>query len=212
MKKNLAWHFVGDKLGDGRPVPEDGVWLEHTGPLVMCSSGLHFSRHPFDALTYAPGSTLCLVEIGGEIIEPKGDNKGICSRRKIVKRGDMTELLRYFSRQQALSVVHLWDAPDVVLDYLMTGDESARAAARDAVWAAAWATSAAAAAVDAAAWAAADAAAEAAARDAAWAAARDAAWATSAADAAAGDAADAAAAAGEAQREYFLMLVEEAFS
>ena len=206
MKKNLAWHFVGDKLGDGRPVPEDGVWLEHTGPLVMCSSGLHFSRHPFDALTYAPGSTLCLVEIGGEIIEPKGDNKGICSRRKIVKRGDMTELLRYFSRQQALSVVHLWDAPDVVLDYLMTGYESARDAARDATWAAAWATADAAAAVDAATWAAADAADAAAARDAAEAAN------AAAAAAAAADAADAAAAAGEAQREYFLMLVEEAFS
>jgi len=206
MKKNLAWHFVGRTLRDGRPIPVDGVWLEHKGPLVMCSSGLHFSRHPFDALTYAPGSTLCLVEIGGEIIEPKGDNKGICSRRKIVKRGDMTELLRYFSRQQALSVVHLWNAPDVVLDYLMTGDESARDAARDATWAAAWATADAAAAVDAATWAAADAAAAAAARDAAEAAN------AAAAAAAAADAADAAAAAGEAQREYFLMLVEEAFS
>ena len=178
MKKNLAWNFVRRTLRDGRPIPVDGIWLEHDGPMEMCESGLHFSRHPFDALTYAPGSTLCLVEIGGEIIEPKGDNKGICSRRKIVKRGDMTELLRYFSRQQALSVVHLWDAPDVVLDYLMTGDESARAAARDAVWAAAWG------------------AARAVARAAAW----DAPW------DAAGDAA------GEAQREYFLMLIEEAFS
>ena len=29
MKKNLAWHFVGDRLRDGRPVPKDGEWLEH---------------------------------------------------------------------------------------------------------------------------------------------------------------------------------------
>jgi hypothetical protein len=39
--------------------------------------------------------------------------------------------LRYFARIQALSVVHLWTEcpPDVVLDFLMTGDESLRAAA-----------------------------------------------------------------------------------
>ena len=33
---------------------------------------------------------------------------------------------------QALSVIHLWDAPDVVCDYLMTGDETIRSAARAA--------------------------------------------------------------------------------
>ena len=67
---------------------------------------------------------------------------------------DVMELLRYFARTQALSVVHLWDAPDIVLDYLMMDDENIRAAARNAAWAAAWA----------------------AARNAAWAAAWAAAW------------------------------------
>jgi len=71
VKRNLAWHFVSDTLRDGRPVPADGVWLEHKGKLKMCVSGLHWSREPFDALQYAPGETLCLVEIGGEIVEPK---------------------------------------------------------------------------------------------------------------------------------------------
>ena len=112
MKKNLAWHFVGDKLRDDRPVPKDGVWLEHKGPLVMCDSGLHFSKEPFDALAYAPGETLCLVEIGGKIVHDT--NKGICSRRKIIARMNATELLRYHARMQALSVIHLWDAPEVV--------------------------------------------------------------------------------------------------
>ena len=49
----------------------------------------------------------------------------------------MTETLRYFARMQALSVIHLYDdPPDVVLDYLMTGDESIRHAAWDAARAA----------------------------------------------------------------------------
>ncbi len=224
MKKNLAWHFVGDKLRDGRPVPADGEWLEYKGALVMCESGLHWSREPFDALEYAPGPILCLVEVAGEIVEDKGADKGLSSRRKIIARMDATELMRYFARMQALSVIHLNEDlcnSEVVCDYLMTGDESIRDAAwaaardaardaawdaaRDAAWAAAWA------AARAAAWDAARAAARAAARDAAWAAAwaaaRDAAW-----DAAWDAARDAAwAAARDAARQHFNDLVFESF-
>jgi hypothetical protein len=134
-----AWHFVGDTLRDGRPVPADGVKLIHDGQLVMCESGLHFSPHPFDALIYAPGDTLCLVEVGGTVVHGKGEDKdkGICSERTIIVRMDAEPLLRQFARQQALSVVHLWNAPHVVLDYLM-GDDAAWDAARDAAWTAAW--------------------------------------------------------------------------
>jgi hypothetical protein len=141
VKKNYAWHFVGDKLRDGSPIPADGEWLEYKGELRMCESGLHWSRQPFDALHYAPGETLCLVEVGGDVVEPKtGEHtdKGISTKRKIIARMDATELLRYFARMQALSVIHLnEDLPEVVCDYLMTGDESLRAAARAAAWAAA---------------------------------------------------------------------------
>jgi hypothetical protein len=148
-----AWHFVGDTLRDGSPVPADGVKLIHTGEVIPCQSGLHASEHPFDALQFAPGPVLCLVECGG-IIKPHGNpvDKIACSERTIIARMDATPLLRYFARSQALSVVHLWDAPQVVLDYLM-GDDAARAAA----WAAAWAATgdAAWAAAGAAAWAAA---------------------------------------------------------
>src|SRR3990167_10327900 len=108
-KRNLAWHFCGATLRDGSPIPRDGKWLQYDGPLKMCESGLHFSRNPFDALEYAPGATLCLVEIGGTIIEPANENKGICSRRKIITRMDATELCRYFARQCALSVSNLWE-------------------------------------------------------------------------------------------------------
>jgi hypothetical protein len=165
----LAWHFVGVTLRDGAAIQPDSVWLHYGGICKMCESGLHASRDPFDALQYAPGSTLCLVEVDG-IVEEQND-KLVCRSRRIVARMDATELLRYFARMQALSVIHLWDAPDVVLDYLMTDDEELRDAAMDAARAPAWAAARAPAwdAVRAAAWAAARAA-------PAWDAARDAAW------------------------------------
>ena len=152
-----AWHFVGDTLRDGSPIPADGVLLKFDGKPIPCHQGLHASEHPFDALQFAPGSTLCLVECGG-IVVPHGSpvDKIACTERRIIVRMDADPLLRYFARQQAISVAHLWDMPQVVCDYLM-GDDALMAATRDVAWAAAWA----------AAW---DAA-----RDAAWAAARDAA-------------------------------------
>jgi hypothetical protein len=42
--KTIAYHFVADKLRDGRAIPPDGVWLEHTGKVEMCESGLHASQ------------------------------------------------------------------------------------------------------------------------------------------------------------------------
>ena len=125
----IAYHFVGETLRDGRPVPENGVWLEHDGPLKMCASGLHASPTPWEALQYAPGAVLCEVEVEGEILE--GD-KLVARRRKIIRRVDLTEVCRKFARQQALSVSHLWNMPSVVREYLETGKEELRAAARDA--------------------------------------------------------------------------------
>ena len=157
-----AYHFVGETLRNGQPVPPDGEWLEYGGPLpvIMCERGLHASKHPFDALKYAPGSTLCRVTLGGTIL--KDTDKCVATRRKILARIDLEPLLRAFARRCALDVIHLWIAPVIVHKYLETGDESKRAAAGAAAWAAAW--DAAGAAARAAAWA------------AAWDAAGDAAW------------------------------------
>ena len=127
-----AYHFVSTTLRDGRPIPADGEWLEHDGPVVICESGLHASKTPWDALQYAPGATLCLVECEGDIAEQS--DKLVCRRRRIVARFDATDLLRTHARKSALSVIHLWDAPAVVREYLETGDESKRDAARDAAW------------------------------------------------------------------------------
>ena len=133
---NLAYWFFGDTLRDGSPVPPDGEWLEVTGPLIICEHGLHASLHPFDALKYAPGNNLALVEIDGDILSQ--DDKVCARRRRIIRRIDATDMLRLFARQCALDVIHLWDAPPVVQQYLETGDETLRAAAR-AAWDAAWA-------------------------------------------------------------------------
>lgn len=178
------FHFTGATLRDGQPIPPIGEWLSFDGEPIMCECGLHASEHPFDALQYAPGEFLHKVELDG--IAHSQRDKVVARKRKIVATIDATDVLRRFARSVALDVAHLWNPPDVVLDYLKTGDESKRAAAR------------------------------AAARDAARAAAGDAAWdaAWVAALAAAGDAALAAAraAAGDKYRNQFAVMVEEEFS
>ena len=182
---DYCWHFaqVDDNnvprlgYGDNREVTL-GETLRVEGKPVLCEHGLHASAKLWDALNYARGErlSLCRVTLGGTV---KHDtDKSVANERTVVAvlDADTTDkLLRDYARWCALQVIHLWDAPDIVRQYLETGDESLRAAA----------------------WAAAGDAARAAARDAARAAARaaagDAAWA--AAGAAARDAAGAAAAA-----------------
>ena len=119
-----AYHFTGDKLRDGSTVPKIGEWLEYDGEIVMCRKGLHASLHPCDALKYAPGSYLHKVELSGEIIY--SEDKIVATRRRIIATIDADDLLREYARQCAISVLHLWDAPDVVIRYLRTGDESLR--------------------------------------------------------------------------------------
>jgi hypothetical protein len=130
-----AWHFVGKTLRDGRPIPADGVTLKHEGPVVLCESGLHASARIFDALAYAPGTTVCRVELSGTIFE--NEDKLAASERTIRWRMDATDVLNAFARRCALDVIHLWDAPEVVRTYLETGDGKLRAAACAAACAAA---------------------------------------------------------------------------
>jgi hypothetical protein len=132
-----AWHFTSDKLRDGSPIPAIGEKLVHDGELIMCKSGLHASKRIIDALRYAPGHMIHRVECGGEIQHQ--DDKMVCTERTILWTVDGEELLHKFARMCALDVIHLWDAPDVVVEYLKTGDESIRGAAGAAAWAAAWA-------------------------------------------------------------------------
>jgi len=162
----LAFHFLDADwhTSSGRLLVTPGVPLVHPGDLIPCKSGLHASTRAIDALSYARGPVVTLVEC--EDILDHGD-KFLCRKRTALWGYDATDELWTFARLAALEVLHLWpDAPDVVREFLETGDESLRDAAWAAAWAAAWD-----AAWDAA-WVAARDAARAAAWDAAWAAAR----------------------------------------
>lgn len=151
----LAWWFEpADGLlqyGDGRK-PEKGITHTVCVKPVPCKAGLHASVRSIDALVYARSSVLWRVQLGGAIVH---DNKK-CSatERTYIQRIDIEPQLREFARWCALQVIHLWDAPDVVRQYLETGDESLRDAAQAAVWDAAEDVASEAAAARAAAWAA----------------------------------------------------------
>jgi hypothetical protein len=164
-----AWWFSEKRSlpnGDGREI-RIGRTHTHQGNLELCISGLHASRRVLDALGYAGGNLLWRVECSGEMIE--GGDKFVCTRRKYLAVIDAEAILRKFARLCALDVIDKRDAPEVVVRYLKTGDDSLRAAARNAAGDAAWD-----AARDAA-WDAARGATRAAAWDAAWVAAWDAA-------------------------------------
>ena len=138
-------------------------------------------------MTHAPGPYVWRVDVGGTVI--KSSDKIVGTERKALWGFDASEVLGDFARLCALDVVHLWDCPDVVAQFLKTGDPdirvAARAAAHDAVHdaappdaARAAARAAAQTAVSYAAWDAAWATAQATAQATARYAARDAAWAT----------------------------------
>ena len=138
-----AWWFSTGKTlphGDGRRIAI-GRTHKVEGTIIPCNNGLHASVKPLDALQYAPGPIVWRVRMGGTGVDD-GDKLAASERTYIGGGIDVSDTLRLFARQCALDVVHLWDAPDIVIKYLKTGDESIRAAAgaaagaaaRDAAW------------------------------------------------------------------------------
>lgn len=132
-----AWHFHnGETLRDGRPLPAVGETLIHPGEPILCQQGLHASVRAVDALQYAPGAWVDRVVVGGVVV--KGDDKIVATERTTLWRIDATEILRKFARMCALDVVHLWEAPEIVVRYLKTGDESIRDVSGVTAWNSAW--------------------------------------------------------------------------
>ena len=176
MNTVTGWYFSEEsrllRYGDARPIAL-GVTHEVDAPIELCERGLHASVRAIDALQYAPGPIVWRVELSGEI--KTGNDKCVATHRKYIGGGvDASTVMRAFARRCALDVAHLWDMPPLVRSYLETGEESIRAAARDAARAAAW-DAASTVAWDAAS-ATASATARATARATAWAAARATAW------------------------------------
>jgi hypothetical protein len=137
------WHFAQvDEHGTPRLGYKDnrevrvGETLTVEGEPELCHHGLHASAKLWDALRYVRSDklALCRVTLGGTVLHDK--EKSVGNERTVIAMldADATDkLLRDFARWCALQVIHLWDAPDVVRQYLDTGDESLR----DAAWAAA---------------------------------------------------------------------------
>jgi hypothetical protein len=133
----LAWHFGGTHLGydDGRRIVigrrQRFRPTKTDRSLAMCECGMHASRRILDALAGARGDIIYRVEVSGQILEEP--DKLCAEYRKPLWRINGRELLRRFARLCALDVVGNWQAPEVVLRWLKTGDESLRKVAYDAI-------------------------------------------------------------------------------
>ena len=94
-EKILAWHFVGERLRDGRPVPPDGQLLVHVGPAELYRCGLHASPLLRDAVRdrgqFLRVPTLCRVEVGDVVA--RDASRLVCRERRILWRIDATEIL-----------------------------------------------------------------------------------------------------------------------
>jgi hypothetical protein len=132
-EKILAWHFLSsDWTAHGGFKVEIGKTYKHEGPVEPCRSGLHASVKALDANSFCKGPVVTRVECSGTIVPH--DEKLACSERTALWGYDATEELRAFARWAALKVAHLWPKnslmPEVVRQYLESGDESIRVEAR----------------------------------------------------------------------------------
>ncbi len=138
-KQQLFWHFVQEDEsgqprlghGDDRAI-NVGETLTVDGKPELCEFGLHASERLEDALGYAPGNSICLcrVTLGGTVLHDT--DKSVGTQRTVIAmldREQTEQMLREHARWCALQVVHLWDAPDVVRQYLETGNDALAAAA-----------------------------------------------------------------------------------
>jgi hypothetical protein len=128
-----AWYFCNKReLHEGTPL-EVGRAYTVEGLLKPCNRGPRWSKWALNALRYASGSIICRVRYGGDVLYDDDDN-GYSSERTVLWAADVTVLLHEFARWCASQVLPLWDAPAMMREFLVTGDESIRYAARKEAW------------------------------------------------------------------------------
>lgn len=180
------YHFLKADMKSG--IGNEPPWVvgesrSITDPPVLCRLGYHASSTPFEALQYAPGSVLCLVELTGVVLVDS--DKAVGQGRRLVAAVNVERELRLFAcdcAERALPLFELVYPQDqrpreAILVARRYADGQATYTELDAARVAAW--DAVGDAATAAAWDAAGATA----RTPAWEAARTAAWAASRADA-----------------------------
>ena len=140
MKTITGWWFAPKNKrltnNDNRKI-KIGYTHKIAGRIIPCSHGLHLSKRPIDALSFAPGPIVYKVKGSGTIVPHDNPvaNKYACSKRTYISGGiDCTNVLRLFARKCSLDVIYLWKAPDIVIEYLKTGKEKSRAASRLSAW------------------------------------------------------------------------------
>lgn len=110
-------------FGDGRK-PKIGTTHRVKGPVRLCGHGLHASARVLDAAGYARSPILWGVRLRGEI--RYDEDKAAATEREYVWRFDTTEIMDRFARLAALDVIRFWDAPSVVVRFLLTGNPRLR--------------------------------------------------------------------------------------
>ena len=103
-----AWHFLRDDMRSGsgaEPAWTEGEERTITGRLKLCDRGYHSSPTPWDALQYAPGSMLCLVEISEPVKRDK--DKAVSRTRRLVRAINIERELRLFACDCAESAVEI---------------------------------------------------------------------------------------------------------
>ena len=120
---------------DGRQIRKGRTHKVKCDP-VLCEWGLHASERLIDALKYAPGKYLWLVDLNGKIVA--GDDKAVADERKYIDGFDAGDLLHEFSRKAALiniKKIYKYCSQkdyDLIVEYLETGNDDIRSAARSA--------------------------------------------------------------------------------
>lgn len=117
----LAWHFTGETLRDGTPVPKPNEKLTITGKVVLCKNGYHGSEKLFDALRHAPYVTYVhRVDITGDLAyDYYYNDKLVGSERTILWTTPAKDIL--YSKSK-LIVEYLTHNKEKLINHPITGN------------------------------------------------------------------------------------------